>query len=154
MEYYGRRSQEPTIEIAYDDPPDLIVRLPQEKMWGVEVTRVYDQAQSIGGRGALHPSKGISEGLLRFGEQVGNATHGIRKRDYTLLLNAPSPVLQRDEPLRQQAFSIWKDKVARKIRAHVEGDSPDKLIRIGLYTISRRPGNQMDRHGGRRGSTR
>lgn len=142
-QHYNRTSQEPvSIELCRDDPPDLIVWRSQEEIWGVEVTRVYGQVQSIGGGGALGPSIGVSEVLIRFGERVGNDTHDIRKRDYTLSLTAPSPVFARDEPLRQQAFSVWKDKVAGEISAHVEGNKTDKLSGSGFTLLPGGPGTR------------
>ena len=72
-------------EMNSNEPPDLLVTWNDGVQWGVEVTRTYLQVPSVN-RASTSSSAGVSEPLLHFGEELGEATKEIRKRDYFLSL--------------------------------------------------------------------
>ena len=74
--------------VIEDDPPDLVVTWENGAQWGVEVTRTYQQVESLGG-GKPVSSAQTAATLRNFAEQLGEKTKDIRKRSYTVHLEGP-----------------------------------------------------------------
>ena len=135
------------------DPPDLLVRWDDGRLWGVEVTRTYlrvprpprtgDSAQ----RCQTPPPKLIAsaeftEPLRRFGEVLGRETTCIRKRDYTLSLG-PSPADSLGLSVRPIDFGKqWMKDVKTAILEHLRNDTTDILKLPGVWLKPGGPGNR------------
>ena len=126
-------------EMNSNEPPDLLVTWNDGVQWGVEVTRTYLQVPSVN-RARTSSSAGVSEPLLHFGEELGEATKEIRKRDYFLSLG-PNPADSIEG--RPTDFGRgWKRRSEEAIRRHIEEDRTDKLRCPG---VSLKPGESGNR---------
>ena len=126
-------------EVNSKDPPDLLVTWDDGSQWGVEVSRTYQQVATCGGTSEVS-SAGITEPLHQFGEKLGEATTGIRKRDYTLALGPdPGDVLTGPSIVFDRA---WKGKTEAAIRQHMNADRTDILRYSGVWL---KPGGSGNR---------
>ena len=117
-------------DINPNDPPDLIVTWKDGFQWGVEVTRCYQQV-AISSRSNAMSSAGITEPLRRFGEEIGERTKNIRRRDYTISLG-PDPI----DSLSGQPSNFdraWRKKVELQILRHITSGNNDILRDRGLW---------------------
>ena len=116
--------------INTNEPPDLIVTWNDGGEWGVEVTRTYQQVPS-GDTASTSSSADLTEPLFRFGQQLGEATKDIRKRDYFLSLG-PDPA-DSIEGRPTDFGRSWKRKSEQAIRLHIEEDKTDILRLPGVW---------------------
>ena len=113
-----------------NDPPDLIVTWSDGVQWGVEVTRSYLQVARPGSNKSI-ASATITESLRRFGEDLGEATVGIRKREHFLSLG-PEPV----DSLRGNVPNFdrrWRKRVGADMRRHIVAGETEILRQPGVY---------------------
>ena len=113
-----------------NEPPDLIVTWKDGVEWGVEVTRTYQQVPSRG-RANTSSSAGLTEPLFRLGQELGEATKNIRKRDYFSSLG-PDPA----DSLKGRPTDFgrnWKRKTEEAIRRHIEEDNTEILRRSAAW---------------------
>ena len=110
--------------INKSDPPDLTVTWEDGERWGVEVTRTYQQVELIGKEGASDSAVAVSTTLCAFALKLGEATEGIRKRDYQLYLEAPGPfsTWKASTPL-----SPWKKEAESLIQEHIKSGKSEVL---------------------------
>ena len=102
-------------EVNSNDPPDLVVTWRTGTVWGVEITRAYQQVEAIG-EARLVSSEHVAARLLAFAERLGETTESIRSRDYILYLEGPGPFSSWEQP---SSFKKWKKKTEAAIRVHI-----------------------------------
>ena len=107
--------------VIEDDPPDLVVTWENGAQWGVEVTRTYQQVESLGG-GKPVSSAQTAATLRNFAEQLGEKTKDIRKRGYTLSLEGPGRFSSWEKP---DSMKRWKEETEDAIRRHI-GECPNR----------------------------
>lgn len=111
-------------EVNPDDPPDILVKWNDGALWGVEVTRTYQQVPSRDGVGATS-SEGVSATLWRFAEEFAAETQSIRKRDYVLVLGpGPSDILAECPTVFDRS---WERSTRKLIRRHIEDDRSETV---------------------------
>ena len=121
------------------DPPDLLVAWEDGSLWGVEVTRTYQQVASCGRTGEISSAQ-ITEPLFRFGEKLGEETKSVRRRDYTLGLGRdPGDILTGPSIKFGRA---WKEKTEKAVRQHIAADEADILECPGVWLKPGGAGNR------------
>ena len=115
-------------KVNANDPPDLIVTWESGEQWGVEVTQTHQHVASID-RTKVVSSASIEAALRRFGEELGEMTEEIRKRDYFLTL-WPDSLRKKEETKRV----IWQ---------HIASGEVKRLyIYEEVWLNPRNPGNR------------
>ncbi len=123
-----------------NDPPDLIITWKNDRQWGVEVARVYQQVDQIG-RAEIVSSESVNVFLRAFGNELARETAGKRHRDYTLYLEGPGPF---SSWKRSVSSRRWKKQTKVLILSHIaSGDSGDLAFPGGVLI----PGEPGERWG-------
>lgn len=126
-------------DVNSEDPPDLLVAWEDGTLWGVEVTRTYQQVASRGRADEISSAQ-LTEPLFQFGEELREATKSIRRREYTLALGPdPGDVLTGPSIKFDRA---WKRKTAEAVRQHVTADEADDLKCPGVWLMPGGAGNR------------
>ncbi len=121
------------------DPPDLLVAWKDGSLWGIEVTRTYQQVAALGRADAISSAE-ITEPLLRFGEKLGEATKSIRRRDYSLGLRPePGDVLAGPSIKFDRA---WEKRTEDAVQQHIADDGTDILVCPGARLKPGRAGHR------------
>ena len=110
-------------EVNPNDPPDLVVTWRTGIVWGVEITRAYQQVEAID-EATLVSSEHVAARLWAFAEKLGETTEPIRSRDYILYLEGPGPFSSWEQPL---SFKQWKKKTDADIREHITSGNSEVL---------------------------
>ena len=111
-----------------NDPPDITVKLSNDTLFGVEVTRVYQQVKDIDGKKWVSSEK-IFHHLYRFGEKLKKSTENIRKYDYHLNLGTEG-----HRPIDKQ----WEKETKETICEHIVNEKT---------WILKGPGFRLSPHG-------
>ena len=126
-------------EVNSNDPPDLLVAWADGSKWGVEVTRTYQQVAACGRTDEISSAQ-VTELLFRFGEELGEATKSMRKREYTLGLGPdPGDVLTGPSIKFDRA---WKMRTEEAVRRHIAADETDILECPGVWLKPGVPGDR------------
>ena len=120
------------------EPPDLVVKWDNGAQWGVEVTRTYQQVESLGG-GEPVSSAQTAAALRNFAKQLGEKTKDIRKRGYTLHLEGPGPFSSWKEP---DSMKRWKEETEDAIRRHIASEENGILKIPGIWLKPSEPGKR------------
>ena len=110
-------------EVNSNDPPDLVVTWRTGTVWGVEITRAYQQVEAID-EAKLVSSEHVAARLRAFAERLGETTESIRRRDYILHLEGPGPFSSWGQP---PSFRIWKQNTEAAIREHITSGEGEEL---------------------------
>ena len=110
-------------EFRSNDPPDLVVTWRTGTVWGVEITRAYQQVEAIG-ETKLVSSEHVAAPLWAFAERLGETTETIRRRDYILYLEGPGPFSSWEQP---SSFKKWRQKTEAVIREHITSGKGGEL---------------------------
>ncbi len=102
------------VRVHPNDPPDIVVKMKNGDRWGVEVTRVYQEAMGYN-KEKIMSSKDLIVPLRQYGEELDRITRNQRTRDYILFLGLLGP--EPDDPLNQNA--VLFDKNGRLKRGHL-----------------------------------
>lgn len=141
--FYSEHEIQPcSIQLVENDPPDLLIQWPLNVNWGVEVTRLYHAAPTIGNEGRWDTSEAIYRALERLGEEIEFKTRPIRDRGYTLSLHGPSPLFSSSHPSRSLTFKEWKKKTTDAICEHIEHGTAGILKGFGFSLKPGEPGNR------------
>ena len=124
--------------VIEDDPPDLVVTWENGAQWGVEVTRTYQQVESLGG-GKPVSSAQTAATLRNFAEQLGEKTKGIRKRGYTLSLEGPGRFSSWKSSIPKKR---WQEKTEEAIRQHIVSEKSSILKVPGVWFTPGEPGKR------------
>ena len=128
-------SQKFVCEVSLDDPPDILVTWCDGSLWGVEVTRTYQQSPSSDGERVISSAK-ISEPMYRFAQHMKQKTESMRERDYVLSLGPCT--------LKERLIDFdkaWQRQSERAIVKHIQDDSKDILRCPGAKLKPGAPGN-------------
>ena len=130
-----KTTQKFVCEVNPNDPPDFLLKWNDGGLWGVEVTRTYQQVLSSDGESVIS-SAGLNESLFRFAQQLKEKTESKRKRDYVLWLGPGS--------LNEQLTvfdKAWQRQSERAIVRHIQDGRADILRRSGVKLKPGAPGN-------------
>ena len=126
-------------DVNSNDPPDLLIAWDDGSVWGVEVTRTYQQVASCGRADEISSAQ-ITEWLLCFGEKLGKTTRSMRRRDYTLALG-PDP----RDTLTGPSIKFdraWKRKTKQAVQQHIAADQANILRCPGVWLKPGGAGNR------------
>ena len=127
--------------VIEDDPPDLVVTWENGARWGVEVTRTYQQVESLGGEKPVSSAQTAAT-LRNFAEQLREKTKGIRKRGYTLHLEGPGPFSSWKKPDSMKSMKRWKEETEDAIRRHIASEENGILRIPGIWLKPSEPGKR------------
>lgn len=110
-------------EVNSNDPPDLVVTWRTGTVWGVEVTRAYQQVEAID-EAKFISSEHVGARLSAFAERLDETTETIRRRDYVLYLEGPGPFSSWEQP---PSFKKWRQNTEAAIREHITSGKDEEL---------------------------
>ena len=103
------------------------------------MTRAYQQVQQIGNR-KIASFAAVIAYLRKFGEEIGRATEGVRRRNYTLYLGTTGSLgsWKGSVPARE-----WRQESEERIRRHILCDESGILLLCDESGILRFPGGDL-----------